>query len=215
MSDYKELRKRYTKNQLLESDALENPIEMFQRWMVDAINDNNLEPNAMLLTTVDADHRPHARTVLLKEVVDDQFIFYTNYTSNKGKQIAQNPNVTLVFMWLQSQRQIIINGVAAKISAERSTAYFQSRPRGSQIGAWTSPQSSIIKDRTELTARKEEIIQSNKHKEKLDRPDFWGGYGVVPSSIEFWQGRDDRLHDRLRYRKNEDLATWEIIRLAP
>ncbi len=214
MSDFRDYRERYTKSELLEENALKNPIEMFQRWMVDAINDNILEPNAMLLSTVDENNIPHSRTVLLKEVDNDEFIFYTNYQSNKAKQIDQNPHVTLVFMWLKSQRQVIITGTASKVSEEKSTAYFQSRPRGSQIGAWTSPQSSIINDRSILNERKAKIIAENKGKEVLDRPSFWGGFGVKPQTIEFWQGRDNRLHDRLKYKSTTD-GYWEIIRLAP
>ncbi len=215
MSDYKDLRESYTKSELIEKLALKDPFEMFQRWMVDAINDSILEPNAMLLTTVDENHIPQARTVLLKEIFEEQFVFYTNYESNKARQIANNPYVTLVFMWLKSQRQVIITGKATKISEEKSTEYFQSRPRGSQIGAWTSPQSSIIKDRSVLNERREKIVDKNKGKDILDKPDFWGGFGVKPMSIEFWQGRDNRLHDRLKYNLSETEKKWNITRLAP
>lgn len=215
MSDYKDFRESYTKSELLEKHALANPFDMFQRWMVDAINDNILEPNAMLLTTVDTNNAPHARTVLLKEVFNNQFVFYTNYTSNKAQQIEQNPHVSLVFMWLKSQRQVIINGLASRVSEEKSTAYFQSRPRGSQIGAWTSPQSSIIENRSILNERRDQIIADNEGKDILDKPPFWGGYAVKPSSIEFWQGRNDRLHDRLKYQQADDQENWTITRLAP
>lgn len=215
MSDYKDFRESYSKSELLEKNALANPFDMFQRWMVDAINDNILEPNAMLLTTVDSENVPHARTVLLKEVFENQFVFYTNYNSNKAQQIDQNPNVTLVFMWLKSQRQVIITGSASRVSEEKSTAYFQSRPRGSQIGAWTSPQSSIIQDRSILNDRREKIVSENEGKEVLDKPPFWGGYAIQPRSIEFWQGRNDRLHDRLKYNQNENDEKWTISRLAP
>ena len=214
MGDFRDYRESYTKSELLEENALKSPIEMFQRWMVDAINDNILEPNAMLLSTVDEKNIPHSRTVLLKEVENEEFIFYTNYQSNKAQQIEQNPHVTLVFMWLKSQRQVIITGTASKVSEEKSIAYFQSRPRGSQIGAWTSPQSTIINDRSILNERKAKIIAENEGKEVLDKPPFWGGFGVKPLTIEFWQGRDNRLHDRLKYKSTTD-GNWEIIRLAP
>jgi pyridoxamine 5'-phosphate oxidase len=215
MSDYKDLRETYTKSELTEELALADPFNMFQQWMVNAINDMVPEPNAMVLSTVDENNIPHARTVLLKEIFDEKFVFYTNFGSNKAKQIEQNPNVTIVFLWLQSQRQVIVTGQAIRISEEKSTAYFQSRPRASQIGAWTSPQSSVIENREVLNNRRIKVVEKNHGKEKLDKPDFWGGYGIKPRTIEFWQGRDSRLHDRLKYTKSKDGKSWDIVRLAP
>ena len=215
MTNYHDLREKYTKDELLEENALQDPYMMFQKWMVDAINDKVNEPNAMILSTIDENNAPHARTVLLKEIYEGEFVFYTNYESDKARQIDSNPHVSLLFLWHESQRQLRITGLAKRISEEKSTLYFKSRPRGSQIGAWTSPQSSVIKSRDELDKKRLEIVQANHGKDILDKPSFWGGYGVKPTSIEFWQGRDNRLHDRLKYNKVDDDRVWVIERLAP
>jgi len=215
MTNYRDLREKYTKSELLEENALQDPYKMFQNWMVDAINDKVNEPNAMIISTVDENNTPHARTVLLKEIHEGQFVFYTNYDSDKAKQIEQNPNVSLLFLWHESQRQVRITGKASRVSEEKSTEYFQSRPRGSQIGAWTSPQSQIIENREVLNKKRIDVVEANHGKENLEKPEFWGGYGIDASSIEFWQGRDNRLHDRLRYSKVEDDRSWVIERLAP
>lgn len=214
MKNFEDKRKKYLKSALLESTALENPIEMFQRWMVDAINDHVVEPNAMILATVDVFGAPEVRTVLLKEIVDDAFVFYTNYGSHKAQQIDSNPSVSLLFLWKESERQIRISGHAKKVSVEKSTDYFQKRPRGSQIGAWVSPQSQEIQSREELEVRQIDVEKRFKDVEILERPEFWGGYQVVPQKIEFWQGRDNRLHDRLLYELQEN-QVWSIKRLAP
>lgn len=214
MKNFEDKRKKYLKSALLESTALENPIEMFQRWMVDAINDHVVEPNAMILATVDVFGAPEVRTVLLKEIVDDAFVFYTNYGSHKARQIDSNPSVSLLFLWKESERQIRISGHAKKVSVEKSTDYFQKRPRGSQIGAWVSPQSQEIQSREELEVRQIDVEKRFKDVEILERPEFWGGYQVVPQKIEFWQGRDNRLHDRLLYELQEN-QVWSIKRLAP
>ena len=214
MENFEDKREKYLKSELLESSALENPIEMFQRWMIDAINDHVLEPNAMILATVDLFGAPEVRTVLLKEIVDGSFVFYTNYASHKAQQIAANPLVSLLFLWKQSERQIRVSGYAEKVSSAKSTDYFQKRPRGSQIGAWVSPQSQEIENREVLNLRQLEVEERFKDADTLTRPEFWGGYRVVPSKIEFWQGRDNRLHDRLLYELQED-KSWTIKRLAP
>jgi pyridoxamine 5'-phosphate oxidase len=168
----------------------------------------------MILATVDVFGAPEVRTVLLKEIVDGAFVFYTNYGSHKAQQIDSNPSVSLLFLWKESERQIRISGHTKKVSEEKSTDYFQKRPRGSQIGAWVSPQSQEIESREELEVRQSDVEKRFKDVEILDRPDFWGGYQVVPQKVEFWQGRDNRLHDRLLYELQEN-QDWSIKRLAP
>lgn len=214
MKNFESQRERYTKDELVEDNIVSNPIELFQQWMVQAINHHVKEPNAMIMSTVDQDGQPEARTVLLKEIYEEGFVFYTNYNSNKAKQILANPKVSLLFLWLESERQVRISGTATKISTQKSKEYFQKRPRGSQIGAWTSPQSEVIPNRTFLTSRKNEIENQFAGVPILDKPDFWGGFKIDPQKIEFWQGRDNRLHDRLLFTKSED-SSWKIDRLAP
>ncbi len=211
--DVADMRENYTRGVLDISSILDNPMHQFTKWFEEAQNGNIAEPNAMILSTVNADNIPSSRTVLLKEIDTKGFIFYTNYTSEKGQDIAMNPNVSLIFLWKELERQVRISGVASKVSAQRSNAYFQKRPRGSQIGAWTSPQSSVIENREVLEQRKSEIESKFEGKDHIPVPDFWGGYIIEPSSIEFWQGRPSRLHDRLRY-KLED-GSWIVERLAP
>lgn len=214
MKNYEDHREDYLKSELIEENVGENPLELFQKWMVNAINDHVPEPNAMILSTVDKDGQPMSRTMLLKEIFEEGFVFYTNYDSDKGKHIEDNPKVSLLFLWLQSQRQVRVFGVAEKLSEVKSTDYFQKRPRGSQIGAWTSPQSKAIPDRAYLDRRKEEIESKFEGDSILEKPNFWGGYKVIPTEIEFWQGRSNRLHDRLVYTKSED-GEWNRKRLAP
>ena len=214
MANYENLREKYLKSELTEENAFSSPIKMFQDWMVGAINDQVAEPNALILSTVDSEGMPEARTVLLKEIFEEGFVFYTNYESNKAKQIDENPKVNALFLWKESQRQVRISGIAKKISIEKSTEYFEKRPRGSQVGAWTSPQSTVIPNREFLDKKRREVVNANLGKDNLDKPPFWGGYKIVPTKIEFWQGRDNRLHDRLLYSKNED-GSWTIDRLAP
>jgi len=208
-----ELREDYRKGTLLKHEVASDPIEQFRQWFDEATQAQIPEPNAMILATSTSDGRPSARVVLLKGVEDHHFVFYTNYESQKGQELAQNPYAALVFNWLALERQIRISGKCIKISEEDSTAYFQSRPKGSQIGAWTSPQSQVIDTRTVLDDKKTALDNEYEHTEVLPRPPHWGGYGVIPEEIEFWQGRSNRLHDRIRYRKEG--GNWIIERLAP
>jgi pyridoxamine 5'-phosphate oxidase len=207
------MREDYKKDTLEITDIAKNPLEQFGIWFKDAANSNELEPNVMTLSTASKSGFPAARIVLLKGVENKQFVFYTNYNSQKGQEMVENPNVALTFCWLSMQRQIRIKGTVSKVSAETSTAYFQSRPKGSQIGAWSSDQSLVIVDRTILENRKSELEEKYKDVDVLPRPEHWGGYQVQPTMIEFWQGRTSRLHDRIRFTKVG--AEWKIERLAP
>lgn len=205
--DLSDWREDYTKNFLQESDLPKDPFALFGIWFSDASTDQNPEPNAMVLTT--ASEFPSSRVVLLKGIEDEQFIFYTNYESNKGNEIAKNPHVSLLFYWPMSQRQVRIQGVALKVDRAKSEAYFHSRPLGSQISAAASPQSQQI-SATDLLDR----VAKMQGLETVPCPAHWGGYAVAPSSIEFWQGRSSRLHDRMLYKKSQG-NFWEISRLAP
>ena len=215
MDELSGLREHYNKGQLLESDLLEDPIQLFMLWIEAAIASKEvLEPNMMVLAT-SFEGKPSARAVLLKGLEPSGFIFYTNYHSRKAREILDNPNVSLTFNWLSMHRQVRVEGIAEKISKEKSTQYFQSRPKGSQIGAWASQQSSVISDRKVLEEAVEKLEAEYKNKEKLPKPPNWGGFLVQPKSIEFWQGRKSRLHDRLIYKKNESANGWVTERLAP
>jgi pyridoxamine 5'-phosphate oxidase len=172
-----------------------------------------LDPNAVTLSTVDSEQRPSSRTVLLKSFDERGFVFYTNYESKKAVHIENNPNVSLLFFWSDAARQVKIRGKAEKLSTKESLAYFLSRPRGSQIGAWVSAQSSVISSRSMLESKFQEIKKKFKDRD-ISLPSFWGGYRVVPEEIEFWQGRRNRLHDRFLFTKQDD-GTWKIERLAP
>ena len=194
-------------------DLDDDPIIQFEGWFRYACETVSLDPNAVTLATVDSSMRPSSRTVLLKSFDENGFVFYTNYESKKAAQIQENPNVSLLFFWSEAARQVKIRGKAERISAKESLAYFLSRPRGSQIGAWVSAQSSIISSRSLLENKFQEIKQKFKDKD-VSLPSFWGGYRVVPDQIEFWQGRRNRLHDRFEYTKQDD-GTWSIERLAP
>ena len=210
LSDY---RKSYEKSELLLKDVPENPIELFQKWFyeVDKFFAQD-ETNAMTISTIGLDGFPKNRVVLLKRFTHEGFIFYTNYNSEKGKAIAQNPNVCLFFFWHSAERQIIIKGVAEKIAENLSDGYFESRPRGSQLGALVSNQSEIV-DRNYLEQKLADLEKYYEGKE-IPRPKHWGGYIIKPIEIEFWQGRPNRLHDRIRYQLQTDL-NWEINRLSP
>ena len=209
-----DLRQNYTLAGLLESEIDANPIKQFASWFQAALDADLLEPNAMTLATASPDGKPTARIVLLKGYDERGFVFYTNYESTKGKQLIANPWAALVFLWDKLERQIRIEGKVVKLSAEESDAYFHSRPLSSQIGAWTSNQSRVIGDRQVLESRQQELEQQYAEARQIPRPPHWGGFRVIPEAIEFWQGRPNRLHDRLIYRLQDD-NTWEIDRLAP
>ncbi|GCB35865.1 pyridoxamine 5'-phosphate oxidase [Bacteroides faecalis] len=207
------IRQEYTKGGLRESELPGNPLLLFDRWLQEAIDAKVNEPTAVMIGTVSADGKPSTRTVLLKGLSDGKFIFYTNYDSRKGKQLAHNPFISLSFVWHELERQVHIEGKATKISSKESDEYFRQRPYKSRIGARISPQSQPIASRMQLirTFVKEAARWIGK---EVERPENWGGYAVTPTRIEFWQGRPNRLHDRFLYTL-ESKDNWEISRLAP
>ena len=208
-----ELRREYSAHPLHKEDLDTNPFKQFERWFNDAIDAHIIEANAMSLATVDASARPSIRTVLLKLFDEKGFVFFSNYQSQKAKDIAQNPHVALHFAWLDLQRQLRIEGEVEKVSTAESLTYFLSRPRGSQLGAWASNQSEIVSSRSLLESKFFELKQKFA-KGDVPLPDFWGGYRVKPRRFEFWQGGKDRLHDRFAYEKDAQNG-WSISRLAP
>jgi pyridoxamine 5'-phosphate oxidase len=207
-----DIRTDYQAARLDESDLLENPFEQFDKWFKEALEAEVLEVNAMNLATATPEGKPSSRIVLLKGLDDTGFVFYTNYHSDKGQLLAVNPYASLNFFWGELERQVRIDGIVEKVSSEESDEYFASRPKGSQIGAWVSDQSSVVESRKDLDKKLEELNAHYENKEVL-RPPHWGGYRLIPSSIEFWQGRPNRLHDRLKYKKDSD--SWRIVRLSP
>jgi len=211
-SEIAAMRQDYTIGELLESNAPPEPWELFSSWFEIARNAKILEPNAMILSTVTQDGQPTSRVVLLKDFDQGGLVFFTNYLSQKGEQLAHNPRASILFWWESLQRQIRIEGVVVKIGEEESDTYFQSRPYGSRLGAWVSEQSQLIVDRTVLEKRQIEFekkfVEGN-----VPRPDHWGGYRLTPNKFEFWQGRSNRLHDRLLYQMQQD--AWTRVRLAP
>jgi pyridoxamine 5'-phosphate oxidase len=208
-----ETRSEYTRGELRRAGLKASPFEQFALWFEEAMAAGLVEPNAMSLATAGADQRPLARTVLLKSYDERGFVFFTNLESRKARQMAENPNVSLLFPWLALERQVIICGPAERISTAETLAYFITRPRGSQLGAWVSPQSSIITTRSLLEQKWEEMKRKFGEGE-VPLPSFWGGYRVAPREIEFWQGRPSRLHDRFLYTRQPN-GSWNIARLAP
>ena len=208
-----DIRKNYSHKNLLENEAEPDPISQFSKWWDEALTAKIDEVNAMTLATSSIDAVPSARIVLLKEFSEKGFVFFTNYLSYKGQQLADNPKACLVFFWKELERQIRITGLVMKINAANSDEYFQSRPKESQLGAIVSPQSQVIESREWLDQQFTDL-QNKLKEERIQRPLHWGGYIVRPVVIEFWQGRPGRLHDRLQYSLEDD-GTWKIERLAP
>ncbi len=212
-SDLSNYRKSYEKHELLESNVPENPMELFKKWFHEVDDFFAGETNAMTVSTIGLDGYPKSRVVLLKKYTYEGFIFYTNYDSEKGKAIEANPNVCLSFFWQDAERQIIIKGQAEKIAENLSDGYFESRPRGSQLGALVSNQSQVVESREVLENQLKQLENDYEGKE-VPRPKNWGGYIIKPIEMEFWQGRPNRLHDRIRYRLQVDY-NWLINRLSP
>ena len=208
-----DIRRDYSHKSLSEKDVNASPIKQFGKWWDEAVNSKIDEVNAMTLATASIDALPSARIVLLKEVNEKGFIFFSNYESYKAQQLAENPKACLVFFWKELERQVRITGLIEKISAKQSDDYFQSRPESSQIGAWASPQSRVIEDRNWLDEKFNELVNKMEGT-AIPRPPYWGGYIVKPVVIEFWQGRPSRLHDRIQYTLEEN-GEWKIERLAP
>jgi pyridoxamine 5'-phosphate oxidase len=208
-----DLRREYTCAGLREADAYSDPIEQFRGWFDQALGADLYEPNAMTLATATPDGRPSARIVLLKGFDELGFVFYTNYESRKGEQLEDNPRAALVFHWNELERQVRVEGTVSRVSKEESDAYYAGRPRGSRLGAWASEQSRVSEDRGIFERRLEELEVEYRGRE-IPRPPYWGGYRVEPGVVEFWQGREDRLHDRLLYHR-EGGGGWSIERLQP
>ena len=207
-----DLRRNYTQGGLSDADAGSDPFTLFQTWFASALAAELPEPNAMTLATVGADSKPSARVVLLKALDDRGFTFFTNYDSRKGREMAANPNVALVFLWHQFERQVRIEGLVERVTESESDEYYRIRPLGSRLGAWASPQSEVIAGREILEQQHAEFTARFPDGE-VPRPPHWGGYRVIPEAIEFWQGRPNRLHDRIRFRRSGPV--WVRERLAP
>lgn len=207
-----ELRREYSSQGLIEAEMRSNPIEEFRLWLDQAIAANLYDPTAATLATCTRDGKPSARVVLIKGIDGRGFTFFTNYGSRKGRELAVNPHAALVYFWAELERQVRVEGIVEKVTPEESDEYHHSRPRGSQLGAWTSFQSEVISGREVLEARLQEL-EAKFGSGEIPRPPNWGGYRLKPDAIEFWQGRPNRLHDRIRYRLVD--GVWMIERLAP
>ena len=206
------LRREYGDSGLDRPDLADDPVTMFRRWMRDTVAAGLHEPNAMVVSTVSAEGRPSSRMVLLKGVDERGFVFYTNYDSRKGRELASNPQAALLFPWHDLQRQVRVEGGVERVASEESMSYFAGRPHPSQLGAWASPQSEVVDSRDELDQRYAEVEERFGAGE-VPLPPHWGGYRVVPEVVEFWQGRKGRMHDRLVYRREG--GAWGVVRLAP
>ncbi|SCK11268.1 Pyridoxamine 5'-phosphate oxidase [Streptomyces sp. AmelKG-E11A] len=213
------MREHYRAEGLAEGELAARPMEQFARWFRDAVrtaDEGSLyEPNAMVVSTADAGGRPSSRTVLLKRYDDEGFVFYTNYGSRKARDLAENPQVALLFPWHPMARQVLVTGTAARTGRDETAAYFRTRPHGSQLGAWASAQSTVVTSRTELDTAYEELAARYPEGEQVPVPPHWGGFRVVPRTVEFWQGRANRLHDRLSYVREPDGPGWRVERLSP
>jgi pyridoxamine 5'-phosphate oxidase len=207
-----DLRRDYSLAGLLEKDLAKEPFRQFEKWFQEAEAAKVPEPNAMVCSLATKDGRPSSRIVLLKGLDGRGFVFFSNYESRKGRELSENPRASLLFPWISMERQVVVEGVVTKLTREESDAYFHSRPRGSQLGAWVSQQSSIVPSRTHLDEALKQVEQKYAGKEG-PMPPYWGGYRVAPETVEFWQGRRNRLHDRLRYRRDKN--EWVTERLAP
>jgi pyridoxamine 5'-phosphate oxidase len=209
------MREQYRADGLSAAELAATPVRQFARWFKQAATEAHLfEPNAMVVSTADAEGRPSSRTVLLKHFDDDGFVFYTNYGSRKARDLDANPHVGLLFPWHPMARQVIVTGVAARTGRDETARYFRSRPHGSQLGAWASTQSTVIPGREELDRGYAELAARYPEGEQVPVPPHWGGFRVVPRTVEFWQGRENRLHDRLRYTAMAD-GQWRVERLSP
>jgi len=208
-----DLRREYTMAGLREQDLAVDPFRQFQKWLEEAISGGVVEPNAMVLATASKSGKLSSRALLLKEVSNGSFIFFTNYQSRKARELEQNPHAAMTFPWLELERQVCVTGTITKVSREKSEAYFRLRPRGSRLGTHVSSQSSVIASRDYLE-RKLNEVDARYPGDDIPMPDYWGGYALTPAEIEFWQGRPNRLHDRLRYVRQAD-GSWKIERLSP
>ncbi|WP_421976218.1 pyridoxamine 5'-phosphate oxidase [Roseivirga seohaensis] len=213
MTNIADLRQEYTKASLDLDTVAPSPFTQFRKWFDEAIKSEVLEPNAFVLSTVAEGGKPFQRTVLMKALDDTGVVFYTNYKSRKAQQIDANPQVSILFPWYALERQVAITGRIEKVTKMESLAYFTSRPHGSQLGAWVSHQSQVIKSRSILEMKLQEM-KAKFMEGKVPLPDFWGGYRIVPETFEFWQGRQSRLHDRIMYQKLEG-EEWSTFRMAP
>ena len=204
----------YGQESLYETQLSDDPIEQFKIWLVEAEEQSIYEPNAFVLSTINPDLSPSSRTVLLKGVSEEGFSFFTNFGSRKGKALEQNPKVSAVFGWYSMYRQVLIEGEVRRVSDEEADDYFHSRPHESQVAAWSSHQSQPIANRTELDKQFEEALERFKD-QVVPRPDYWGGYLIIPTRIEFWKGRSNRMHDRIAFEREDQSSGWQVTRLQP